>query len=123
MGTEEPSILALIGMVQALTPHEIGGCQQGQLPGRRRMSRICIGLRVHAEPGRLHTTLNSLSAHTTQTVSLLLLPDGPDETTRAVLAALRALPQLGTEEPLGAPACFNRLAASTDADIVVLLES
>jgi hypothetical protein len=85
------------------------------------MSRICIGIHVHAEPRRLHTTLNSLSTYTTQSVSLLLLPDGPDEATSAALAALRELPQSGTGEPLGPPACFNRLATSTDADILVLL--
>jgi glycosyltransferase involved in cell wall biosynthesis len=54
---------------------------------------------------------------------LLLLPDGPDEATRAALAALRELPQAGTGEPLGPPACFNRLAVSTDADVLVFLES
>src|SRR5262245_40463025 len=106
-----------------VSPHEGGRSQQAQQPRRRRMSRICIGIHVHAEPGRLHTTLNSLSAYTTQPVSLLLLPDGPDEATRAALAALRELPQAGTGEALGPPACFNRLAVSTDADVLVLLES
>jgi glycosyltransferase involved in cell wall biosynthesis len=87
------------------------------------MHRVCIGIHVFAEPARLHTTLASLRSHTTSTTQLLLLPDGPDETTSATLATLSALPQLGTVEPLGAPACFNRLVASTDADVFVFLES
>ncbi|MGH2522710.1 MAG: glycosyltransferase, partial [Anaerolineales bacterium] len=87
------------------------------------MPRICIGIHVHAEPDRLRATLDSLRATTSHTVDLLLLPDGPDEATRAALAALADLPQSGTAAPLGPPACFNRLAAATDAQVLVLLES
>jgi glycosyltransferase involved in cell wall biosynthesis len=36
---------------------------------------------------------------------------------------LAGLPQSGTTEPLGPPACFNRLIASSNADVLVLLES
>jgi glycosyltransferase involved in cell wall biosynthesis len=87
------------------------------------MKQVCIGIHVHAEPERLQATLESLRAHTTPTIELLLLPDGPDEATQAVLATLDNLWQSGTEEPLGPPACFNRLVTSSDAAIFVLLES
>ncbi|MFP5261567.1 MAG: glycosyltransferase [Blastocatellia bacterium] len=86
------------------------------------MKRVCIGIHVHAEPDRLHATLASIRANTCRDYELLLLPDGPDEATKAALAALGDLPQSGTSEPRGAATCFNRLAA-TGADIIVLLES
>src|SRR5262249_32042326 len=87
------------------------------------MKQVCIGIHVHAEPERLQATLESLRAHTTPTVELLLLPDGPDKATQAALATLDNLWQSGTEEPLGPPACFNRLVTFSDAAIFVLLES
>lgn len=87
------------------------------------MTRVCIGVNVHAEPERLHATLASLRANTRAGVELLLLPDGPDAETSYALSFLNELRQLGTAEPLGAAACFNRLANATDADVLVLLES
>lgn len=87
------------------------------------MTKVCVGVNVHAEPGRLHATLDSLRANTPAGVELLLLPDGPDAETAAALSALSGLPQSGTAEPLGAAACFNRLASVSDADVLVLLES
>jgi O-antigen biosynthesis protein len=87
------------------------------------MHRVCIGIHVHAEAERLHATLSSVRANTAGAVELLVLPDGPDEATRDALATIHDLPQSGTAEPLGVPACFNRLAASTDASVLVLLES
>jgi glycosyltransferase involved in cell wall biosynthesis len=87
------------------------------------MHRVCIGIHVHSEAERLRATLSSVRANTTSAVELLLLPDGPDEATRDALATIHDLPQFSTEEPLGAPACFNRLVASTDASVLVLLES
>jgi glycosyltransferase involved in cell wall biosynthesis/GT2 family glycosyltransferase len=89
------------------------------------MPRIAIGIHLHAEPDRLRATLASLRANTAHSADLLLLPDGPAEATQAALAALpdlRDLPQLGTATPLGPPACFNRLAAASDAEVLVLLE-
>lgn len=76
---------------------------------------------VHAEPQRLPVTLASLRAHAPG-VAVVLLPDEPDAETRAALAAVE-LPQLGTNEPRGGPACWNRLIAAVEADMVVLLES
>lgn len=87
------------------------------------MPRVCVGIHVHAEPKGLHATLASLRANTVSSIELLLLPDGPDEATRAALAALGDLPQSGTAAPLGPPACFNRLAIATQASVLILLES
>jgi glycosyltransferase involved in cell wall biosynthesis len=86
-------------------------------------SRVCVGIHVYAEPGRLRSTLASLEANTSGAYELLLLLDGPDEPTRAQVAALGGLPQSGTAAPRGAAACINRLATASDADVVVLLES
>lgn len=85
--------------------------------------KICIGIHVYAEPDRLHATLAALKANTSQPFELVLLPDGPDEVTRRSLTALGHLTSLGTPEPRGTAACFNRLAAAGDADVLVLLES
>lgn len=87
------------------------------------MTKVCIGVNVHAEPERLHATLASLRANTPPGVELLLLPDGPDAKTDAVLSSLVGIQQSGTFEPMGAAASFNRLAAATGADVLVLLES
>jgi glycosyltransferase involved in cell wall biosynthesis len=84
---------------------------------------IAIGVSVHAEPQRLRATLAALQAHTPSGVALLLLPDGPDEETRAALERLADLAQSPTETPAGAAACLNRLAKETAADTLVLLES
>ena len=87
------------------------------------MTKVCVGVNVHAEPERLHATLASLRANTPAGVELLLLPDGPDAETASVLSSLITIPQSGTFEPMGAAACFNRLAAVSSADVLVLLES
>lgn len=87
------------------------------------MKKICIGIHVQTEAQSLSATLASLRAHTSHDVELLLLPDGPYHATAEALASLRDLPQFGTKRPSGAPASFNRLATSTDADVLVLLES
>jgi len=87
------------------------------------MKRVCIGIHLYAEPERLQATLANLQANTGGAYELLLLLDGPDEPTKAQVAALRDLPQSGTTEPRGAAACFNRLATVSDAAVVVLLES
>lgn len=85
---------------------------------------VCIGIHFQAEPAQLQATIESLRRHTTTTtpIELLLLPDGPDCAARNILSSLY-LPQSGTAQPLGAAACFNRLAKRSDAEIVVFLES
>ena len=87
---------------------------------------VCVGVAVHAEPGCLVDTLRMLRLHTSQAVPVVLLPDGPDEPTATALeqhAELCAYPQCGTADPRGLPACLNRLAARSAADVLVLLES
>lgn len=87
------------------------------------MRRVCIGLQLHTDPEGLRATLASIGEHTPQPPEIILLPDGPDDGMRAALADLKNLPQSGTAEPLGAPACFNRLVTTSDAEILILLES
>ena len=87
---------------------------------------VVVGIHANAEPERLVETARSVQAEGTDGVGIVLLPDGPDPALTAALTTdpvLAVLPQWGTEEPLGPPACFNRLAAGSDAAVVVLLES
>lgn len=88
--------------------------------------RLTVGVHAHAQPDRLVQTVRSLSAAGAGDAGVVLLPDGPDAALAAALRsepALAGLPQWGTAEPLGPPACFNRLAARSDAPVVVLVES
>jgi glycosyltransferase involved in cell wall biosynthesis len=88
------------------------------------MTKVSIGVTVHAEPERLRETLACLTAHTDASAEIILLPDGPDAATARALRQLRHYQQLGSVEPRGASACFNRLVGSSaKADVVVLLES
>lgn len=86
------------------------------------MRRVRIGIPVRDNPELLPATLSSLRACTPASVEVVLLPDGAGAEARRVLAALGEVLQLGTADRRGGAACFNRLAASTDADVVVLLE-
>ena len=89
------------------------------------MKTICIGIYVHAEPERLGKTLQSLDANTPAGVELLLLLDGVRLSANQVrsLPRLQSLKQSATAMPRGAAACFNRLANSTKAEVVVFVES
>src|SRR4051794_33779743 len=87
------------------------------------MKSICIGIHVHEQPQQLQATIESVRRNTPAGVELLLLPDGPDAQVRQALRSWAEIPQLGTDKPCGTAACFNRLAANTDADLLVLLES
>ena len=87
---------------------------------------VAVGVHAHAEPGRLVQTVWSLRDGGAGDATVVLLPDGPDDELAAALAtdpALASLPQWGTAEPLGPPACFNRLASGTDTAVVILIES
>jgi glycosyltransferase involved in cell wall biosynthesis len=86
------------------------------------MTRVCIGVHVHAEPDRLRATIDRLRATPAPRFDLLVLPDGPDAPTAAALATL-AVPQRPSSEPRGPAACLNRMLAATDHEVVVLLES
>jgi glycosyltransferase involved in cell wall biosynthesis len=68
-------------------------------------------------------TLAQLRAATQHPYELLVLGDGPDAALRATLRRLPGVEQSTTARPLGATACFNRLAAESDAEVVVFLES
>ena len=87
------------------------------------MTCVAVGIPVYEEPEGLHATLESLRDNTGRAVEIVLLPDGPDGAMATALEDLASLPQHGTAVPLGAPACFNRLARVTDAQVMVLLES
>jgi GT2 family glycosyltransferase len=87
------------------------------------MIRVSVGIHVHAQPQQLYATLAGVRRNTEYAVQIVLLPDGPDAETKAALSKLDDLLQLATDQPLGAPACFNRLVTSADADLYVLLES
>jgi O-antigen biosynthesis protein len=84
---------------------------------------VAIGVYVHAEPLRLQQTLTSLREHTTMSYELLVLSDGADAETQQFLCHAGEVKQSATTEARGVAACFNRLCASTQADVVVLLES
>ncbi|HSB10212.1 MAG TPA: glycosyltransferase [Blastocatellia bacterium] len=87
------------------------------------MKRVTIGIHVCSEPDQLHHTLTAVRANTPPSVQLMLFPDGPDPDTEAALSTLSGLPQFSTREARGAAAAFNRLAAASDADLIVFLES
>src|SRR5262249_50088417 len=61
--------------------------------------------------------------YTSEAINVVLLPDGPTALPLEILSQLGHIPQLGTCQPLGAPACFNRLIAYDDAEIAIFLES
>jgi len=85
-----------------------------------------VGIHVHAEPSRLVETVHSVQLSSAGAAAIALLPDGPDAALSAALRTdpvLASLPQWGTAEPLGPPACFNRLASNSGAPAVVLVES
>lgn len=83
---------------------------------------VCVGVHVHEQPGGLRATIASLASDRGPSYDLVLLGDGPDAETSAALLEL-GLPADSTVEPQGGAACFNRLAAASGADVVVLLES
>jgi O-antigen biosynthesis protein len=85
--------------------------------------KVCIGIHVHEQPEHLRTTLSCILQNTAASVRIVLLPDSPDPTTRQVLESMTELAQFGSEQSMGAPACFNRLAANTEEEVLVLLES
>jgi glycosyltransferase involved in cell wall biosynthesis len=87
------------------------------------MTRVLVGIHAYEDAGRLRSTIESVRENTTRRVDLVLLPDGPDEATRAALAAWRDIPQCAVAEARGAPAAFNRLAAIPDRDVIVLMEA
>jgi glycosyltransferase involved in cell wall biosynthesis len=78
---------------------------------------------VHDGQRALLSSLDSVRRHAPASVEILLLADAPDADARAALWGTREIRQILSERPIGAAACFNRLAGATDADLIVLLES
>ena len=60
--------------------------------------RVCIGIRVCEQAEQLSQTLQSVHTNTGQATQLVLLPDGPDESTRQILSHLD-VPQLQPTRP------------------------
>jgi glycosyltransferase involved in cell wall biosynthesis len=87
------------------------------------MRSVTIGIYLDGEVQRLEATLAALRAYTRMAFDLVLLPDAVDEGTKARLSAHAPdLPVLEGSQ-VGAPACFNRLAAFNRAEVVVFLEA
>jgi glycosyltransferase involved in cell wall biosynthesis len=70
---------------------------------------VRIGIHVRAEPQRLRATLESVRA-TAPAAEVIVMPDG-------------VVSQADPAHAPGAPACFNRLTGSGDADVFIFLES
>jgi glycosyltransferase involved in cell wall biosynthesis len=87
------------------------------------MTRIAVGVPVHAEPARLLATLASIAANTKRAHDVVVIPDGADAETHATLAALTNVRVLDDRGARGGAACLNELARATDADVVILIES
>ena len=89
------------------------------------MKKISVGIYVDGEIERLRWSLASLSANTSHDVELLALLDGVavNETALRALPAWGRVKLSGTSDARGTAACFNRFAATTDADVLVLIES
>lgn len=87
------------------------------------MNDICIGIHFNADIQRLRATVASVRANTTHAIDILLLPDGLDHVSKIALNSMAEKAIAGGEKPRGAPACFNRLAVASQADILVLLEN
>jgi O-antigen biosynthesis protein len=86
---------------------------------------VVVGVHARAEPERLVETVRWLEFGGGAD-RIVLLPDGPDAALSGALRSeplLTALPQWGTAEPLGPPACLNRLASGTETPVLVLVES
>lgn len=85
------------------------------------MQRVCIGIHIQTEPERLRATLDSVRVNTREEVEILLIGDGLDPTFRACFEQYD-LTKISMPIAQGTAACFNRLAAHNDADVIVLLE-
>lgn len=88
------------------------------------MTQISIGIHVESEVQRLAQTLSSLRANTAPRAEVLVLLDGVTERSCPInFPEVRLLQAPSLSEARGAAACFNRLAAHSQADILIFLES
>jgi O-antigen biosynthesis protein len=84
---------------------------------------VLIGLYIEGGLERLDASLAALKANTSGAHELVLLPDGLDDLTRTRLTSYGIASLSDSQEAAGAPTCFNRLAAQSDADVIVFLEA
>lgn len=87
------------------------------------MVRVAIGMHVHAEPEQMRATLAALERNTAPPYECIVIPDGADDATARALPHLAGVRVLEDEGPQGGAACLNRIFRSTDAGILILLES
>jgi glycosyltransferase involved in cell wall biosynthesis len=85
------------------------------------MTRVAVGIAVHAEPERFRATLHAVRRTVPPSVHLLAVTDRPDAATAAMIERL-GIDVLAAHAPGGA-ASLNRLLGGTEADVCVLLES
>src|ERR1041385_539899 len=86
------------------------------------MRSVCIGIPIQSEPQRVRVTLDSLQQSSSAGIEVVVIPDDADATTRQFLARIDA-PVVTSGDGVGTAACFNRLAAYSQAEVIVLLES
>lgn len=84
--------------------------------------KVIIGIPVQSEPHRLRATVDSVRRLTLEPFELVVLPDDPDEATKQFVSQLD-VPVIGGAGASGGAAYFNRLANSSDANVIILLES
>jgi glycosyltransferase involved in cell wall biosynthesis len=87
------------------------------------MRSVTIGVYLDQDVRRLESTLAGLRAHTPAPFDLALLPAHVDAATSAFLSAHGIMVPAPEASAAGAPAWFNRLAASCDTDVIVFLEA
>src|SRR2546423_15719652 len=88
------------------------------------MKKISIGIHFDSEAQRLADTLTSLRANSSRAAEVLIFADGTPEIPYSFqVPDVKFFRESSDPLPQGAAACFNRLAAYSDADILVLLES
>ena len=80
---------------------------------------VTIGIWFYADPAGVQRTLQSVRAHTGGPYKLVMLGDGLP----APCEDNSDLVHLESAKAMGAAACFNRLIAHDDADVLVFLES
>lgn len=90
-------------------------------PGRR--CRVSVGVHANLDGERLAATCAAVLATTGDDAELLVLADGADASLEAVISGLPRFRRAGFAERRGAPACFNRLAAEAQGEVVVFMES
>jgi glycosyltransferase involved in cell wall biosynthesis len=87
------------------------------------MKSVTIGIYFDGDVRRVEATLAGLGAHTEIACKVVLLPDALDESARAAISVRSIGIPVLEGSVAGAPACFNRLAACNQSELVVFLEA